>query len=1223
MFEVRRGARHLKLASIFLLTGVLFASTASLAQEEKPGFFENLFGLGKELSVPRADARNIAWKAGLPAGLYDGDYSTCVAVTGAQRLDVGSTVIVHFDRPAKITGAAVFVRRLSEEGDVNGEFLDEGFFWNSSLGKVSQLGTNATARISAGSPPTTSDIKFVITEVSAADTNVCLTELDIYGSFEEEENAPVRKTGLEGNWIVEYSDAGKKAGTGTTYGYGEKGHTIFGTYSVWPTDDTASNGVWSSTSCVTRHDSYGCGDGSFTESPEGKINIQHGYGMFGLWGGESNLKQVGPDEIRGQWNYQEKYGGAEVWRRVQPEITRVVLSSKVADDYNPGDRPGRVEMTYDGYWWGPTSDMRANRPSFNFTIYGENLWGHRRIRIEPKSNSENIVEWDLELRGAGRIRVAGHGPPSDVVGLSMEVLAWAGAVPGRKTLYIDDVAVPFDFIVHGHPKEKDVVWPDDATTPEDLKDEPALEYAVSLTPDPGVAGERVEFKYSLKNTSRDHDLSNVKLDIIFQPMLESDGSETVFGRYMDWDERCRAGAADTLELNEEEFASSASDYSYHCSVATLAAGAEVAFAFGQEEAVPGETDYFGIFSASETEEVRAAPSATLIVEPGEAKLSVVAPQFTEPAYTGGEFHTTFTITNTGNARVMMPVLDIEFSGDAAVTKESGASAAVDPGALKASAVLESDEPEEEGVLYEGACKTTAKGFHCEVVPESSFSAGDPYLEPGASERITLSFSPNRAGELTLAARAQGTSHDGKKISDEHSVSTDVEGPEIAIKLQAVSPMSDGQITNAQGDILQVHKGNTLELTYLLTNTAKRASLLSGFFQFKALGGKISDLVIAELNRECLSPGQTDEGYIVCSIDDFGPGGELTVIGEATYQGGVEIEALVANEVTLPDLFDDYLGGGTPPKEVHWYLAGVTVAPEIELSFDPAVELDPLQSIDNRFDGMLGGVAPGQKISAHFSIGTAGKETIHGGILEINLPVAETAAPYSIENVSGCIDVSGNPTLYCWLPPFTKDKPADVNIQFSEARPENIGKKHTFTWSVILPDTYVVEAAAPMSGNVTYEVEPRYADMKVEGEQTPDTATAGESNLLIFAISNEGNWPEQQVRVAVSVWIKDLKGPGKKRVTSVYMQLPGLEDRRTLRKVGCPLSAASATSDAHCALGDIGPSDIAFIEVDWVPQPEDIGKIFYYRIVVDKGLGEGDVGGSTEDNIATSGGEIRE
>jgi hypothetical protein len=169
MYRVWQGNCYSKPAFIFLLASVLFTSTTGMAQEEEPGFLDRLFGSGKEASVPRADAANIAWKAELPPGLYDGDYSTCVAVAGSQRLNVESAVIVHFDRPAKITGAAVYVSRLSEEGDVSGEFLKEGFLWNSSLGKVSQLGTNATARVSPGSATTTSDLKFEITEISGGE----------------------------------------------------------------------------------------------------------------------------------------------------------------------------------------------------------------------------------------------------------------------------------------------------------------------------------------------------------------------------------------------------------------------------------------------------------------------------------------------------------------------------------------------------------------------------------------------------------------------------------------------------------------------------------------------------------------------------------------------------------------------------------------------------------------------------------------------------------------------------------------------------------------------------------------------------------------------------------------------------------------------------------------------------------------------------------------------
>jgi hypothetical protein len=266
------------------------------------------------------------------------------------------------------------------------------------------------------------------------------------------DDASTAKTGLEGQWLVEYSDADNQSDNKT-----------HGVYSLWPNEDTATTGIWNYTACDVPG-TYHCTDGQITVSPEGVLQHQHAYGFKGLWGAYTTVKQVGPDELSGQWTYQDRYGGAEVWRRVHPEVTRVTLSSQVADDFDPSQRPGRVELTYDGYWWGPTSDMRANRPKFTVSIEGKNLWGRHNIRIEPRLDSANLLTSDLELLCCGRI----HNPTAEITGLGMEVLAWAGAVPGRKTLYVDDVAIPFDFIVHGHPRENEIVWPDDATTPEDL-----------------------------------------------------------------------------------------------------------------------------------------------------------------------------------------------------------------------------------------------------------------------------------------------------------------------------------------------------------------------------------------------------------------------------------------------------------------------------------------------------------------------------------------------------------------------------------------------------------------------------------------------------------------------------------------------------------------------------------------------------------------------------------
>ncbi len=461
MLNCERYKRSLNFASAILATVVLFAPLSASAQDKELGFFERFFGRGDKAPAYRVGAENIAWKADLIPELYDGDYRTCVPIAASEKLEVGSTVMVHFDKPAKITGASVYIYRQSEEGDIKGRFLAKRFGWFSGIGRISNLGTNTQAGVTLGRPTTSSDLKFEINQIDGPDANVCLTEFEVYGSLKGEKKSSLPNAWLEGNWLGKYSNAN-----------GITGNTILRKYVVWPNEQTASTGSWNIKSCYTPAYNAACGTEAYTISSEGKIHAQYSYGFMGHWGGEADLKQVAADEVRGRWNYQDRYGGAVVWKRVRPEITKVTLRSDVTDVYKLGTRPGRVEKTYDGYWWGASVSARANRPVFWVTVEGKNLWGRHHFRIEPESDLGDLVNSDIELRGPGQIKQAGYGPPSDVVGLKIELLAWAGATPGRKILYVDDIAIPFDFVVHGYPGEKDIVWPKDATTPENLKEVP-------------------------------------------------------------------------------------------------------------------------------------------------------------------------------------------------------------------------------------------------------------------------------------------------------------------------------------------------------------------------------------------------------------------------------------------------------------------------------------------------------------------------------------------------------------------------------------------------------------------------------------------------------------------------------------------------------------------------------------------------------------------------------
>ncbi|HWP42565.1 MAG TPA: toxin glutamine deamidase domain-containing protein [Blastocatellia bacterium] len=191
-------------------------------------------------------------------------------------------------------------------------------------------------------------------------------------------------------------------------------------------------------------------------------------------GRRSTLRAVGPNDIRGSWstppeNPNERKGGAELWRRVLPDIKRVIFkgvsfydysaqltqyddpSSTIESEATPGGTHGKVEGTYGSVkGWGPGNDMRGNRPKFKVQIYGENLWGHHLIDVGGALDLEPLLEWRTYILKDG----SKHGAPSDptqVAGIEADVVIWPKARPGEKELRVDGVVFPFELVLHGYP----------------------------------------------------------------------------------------------------------------------------------------------------------------------------------------------------------------------------------------------------------------------------------------------------------------------------------------------------------------------------------------------------------------------------------------------------------------------------------------------------------------------------------------------------------------------------------------------------------------------------------------------------------------------------------------------------------------------------------------------------------------------------------------------------
>jgi hypothetical protein len=250
---------------------------------------------------------------------------------------------------------------------------------------------------------------------------------------------------LEGNWFVEWRDCPEPGQTG------QGALTLAKPWEIEPewTESGARRWVHTRQDDAEWTATGWCGEGfvqghprvAAEVSPAGRVTMESCF-LLGYWGGESVVQQAGDNEMRGRWTYEGEEGIA-TWRRAIPKITRVKFISDVEDEVSYGARPGRVQDTFHSFWWGPTNDMTGNRPSFWIEVYGDNLWGHHTVDLGGELDLQPCAFSYIEDEDA-------VGLPDKAVGLKVEVLIWPAFRPGRKTLFVDGMEIPFDLIVEGY-----------------------------------------------------------------------------------------------------------------------------------------------------------------------------------------------------------------------------------------------------------------------------------------------------------------------------------------------------------------------------------------------------------------------------------------------------------------------------------------------------------------------------------------------------------------------------------------------------------------------------------------------------------------------------------------------------------------------------------------------------------------------------------------------------
>lgn len=240
--------------------------------------------------------------------------------------------------------------------------------------------------------------------------------------------------GLEGNWTVELRD--------------DKGALLsdppYRDVTLFRRKDDNGKIWWEARG-------RGIGQRRVELQPDGALKIEHDYFVFGHWGGRSELRASGPDAqtLVGQWSYGKERKGAEIWRRLPRSVQEVEFRSLIRSVATVGGPPAVVEMNYD-YTWSPDTDLRGNRPRFEIVVRGENIWGVNVVWIDRAE--------DLEIRPLGSdphpvlgVYTPQRNPETREALLRLEAIVWSKAKPGRKTLWVNGVAIPFDLVVHGFP----------------------------------------------------------------------------------------------------------------------------------------------------------------------------------------------------------------------------------------------------------------------------------------------------------------------------------------------------------------------------------------------------------------------------------------------------------------------------------------------------------------------------------------------------------------------------------------------------------------------------------------------------------------------------------------------------------------------------------------------------------------------------------------------------
>lgn len=169
--------------------------------------------------------------------------------------------------------------------------------------------------------------------------------------------------------------------------------------------------------------------------------------------------------MTGRWRRRDETG-VVIWRKRPPASVRSVRfysnfkdadGEDVVDEIAMGSRPARIEARHVvGCGYG---HMRGNCHRVYVTIYGSGLEGPHEVWLDPNSHMEllerrYIFQDDNTFPASSAMGWIVSSRRS-VKGIQLQFALWDGARPGPQILWFDGRPIPFDFIIHGYPDEKE------------------------------------------------------------------------------------------------------------------------------------------------------------------------------------------------------------------------------------------------------------------------------------------------------------------------------------------------------------------------------------------------------------------------------------------------------------------------------------------------------------------------------------------------------------------------------------------------------------------------------------------------------------------------------------------------------------------------------------------------------------------------------------------------